>query len=191
VIGYREVNAGALARVLFCEVLRIEEERPTPKKFGLPKSVLEVFEDVTTLYLEASMLLALQNAGKRNPALAETLGEFEKLIVFDMNDQERAKHQADLTEAIEDLKLLVDDGRPDWRTNEFATKWLARVGIARLLPPAQPPASSFSGLTSYWMQMPPSMERTIQEIVQHGPVEGAQRPQRLLRWLARRWRRKP
>ena len=48
--------------------------------FELPASVGDLFEIAKTVYLEASMLLALQTAARSNEEVAGILDEFERLI---------------------------------------------------------------------------------------------------------------
>jgi hypothetical protein len=169
--GTVEMDASAAARILFFEVAKAEEDHLTPAEFELPDSIAGIFKVVASYYLEASMLLALQNAARNNEELTETLGEFEKLIVFGLDEADRAKYTAHITEAIEELRLLFSDEHSDWRESGFARRWLARVGVVRFLTPAQPGPFSSLRLTSYWMNMPLIMHRTIQHLVGLGSVE--------------------
>jgi hypothetical protein len=117
------------------------------------------------------MLMALQSAALSNTHLAGTLSEFERLIVLGLDEPDRAKYAAHIAEAIEELRLLFSDERPAWRESGFARRWLERVGVVRFFTPAQPGPFSSMRLTSYWMNMPLIMHRTIQRLVDFGSVE--------------------
>jgi hypothetical protein len=166
-----KMDAGAGARILYFKIVEAEEDRLTPAEFELPDSVASNFKLVASFYLEASMLLALRGAARDNTHLAGMLDEFDKLIVVGLDEPDTAKYSARITEAVEDLRLLFDDQRADWRESGFARKWLALIGVVRFLTPAQPGPDSSFRLTDYWMNMPLIMHGAIQRLVDLAAVE--------------------
>ena len=132
------MDAIAGANILYFDILKAVIDHLTPTQFELPDSVGDLFEIANTVYHEASILLALEVIARSNAAAAEILDEFEKLVLFGLDEPDRGKYAALVGEAMKDLRRLFSDEDSYWRDSGFARRWLASVGVVWFISPVQP-----------------------------------------------------